>query len=128
MKSKKKLAEQSRKELQKQGPFKGRIVTPIKAFKNFYRAEDYHQDYYKKSKLKYTFYRYSSGRDQFLKKTWRDFKDFRSFPLLKGEREKNKKTNADSEEIMGNSSTNKSSEHKTDNFKSDSKIGKKPLL
>jgi peptide methionine sulfoxide reductase msrA/msrB len=38
----------------------------------FYKAEDYHQDYYKKSSLRYKYYRFSSGRDQFLKKIWRD--------------------------------------------------------
>ena len=51
----KKIAEQSKKELQKKGPFKEQIVTPIQAFKNFYKAEKYHQDYYKKSRLKYSF-------------------------------------------------------------------------
>lgn len=82
----KKWAEQSKKELEEKGPFKKPIVTPIKSFKNFYRAEDYHQDYYKKSKLKYVFYRYRSGRDQFLKKTWGNFKDFRPFPPSKSKK------------------------------------------
>ena len=36
----------------------------------FYTAEDYHQDYYKTHSLRYKFYRYNSGRDQFLKKAW----------------------------------------------------------
>lgn len=88
----KKLAEQSKKELEKKGPFKEQVVTPIKAFKNFYRAEEYHQDYYKKTKIssyKYKYYRYRSGRDQFLEKTWGNFTDFRSFPPLK---HKNKKS------------------------------------
>ena len=79
----KKTAEDSKKELQAKGPFKEKIVTPIKAFTAFYKAEDYHQDYYKKSKLKYNYYRYLSGRDQFLKKAWKNFKDFRSNPPLK---------------------------------------------
>lgn len=80
------LAEQSKKELQEKGPFKKEIVIPVKAFKNFYKAEDYHQNYYKKSRLKYTFYRRLSGRDQFLKKIWKNFKDFRPFPSLKNEK------------------------------------------
>ena len=71
----KKLAGQSKKEMEEKGPFKEKIVTPILAFKNFYKAEEYHQDYYKKNSLKYKFYRYRSGRDQFLKKTWADEKD-----------------------------------------------------
>ena len=76
----KKLAEQSKKELEEKGPFKQDIVTPIKAFKNFYKAEEYHQDYYKKSLVKYKFYRWRSGRDQFLEETWGKFKDFRKTP------------------------------------------------
>ena len=70
----KKQAEQSKKILEQKGPFKKPIVTAILAFKNFYKAEEYHQDYYKKNQLKYKFYRYRSGRDQFLKKTWERFK------------------------------------------------------
>ena len=82
----KKQAEKSKKELQDKGPFKEPITTPILAFKNFYKAEDYHQDYYKKNRLKYKFYRFRSGRDQFLKKTWDKVKDFRQLPLFKGKR------------------------------------------
>ena len=71
----KELAEKSKQKLQNHGPFKGqKIVTPIKAFTNFYKAEEYHQDYYKKNSKKYTYYRWRSGRDQFLKKTWANFK------------------------------------------------------
>ena len=66
----KKLAEQSKTDLAKNGPFKASIVTPIKAFESFYTAEEYHQDYYKKNSMKYKFYRWRSGRDQFLKKKW----------------------------------------------------------
>ncbi len=35
-------------------------------------AEDYHQDYYKKSKVRYNYYRYASGRDQYLDKIFGD--------------------------------------------------------
>ena len=73
-------AEQSKKELEQKGPFKEPIVTPILAFKKFYKAEDYHQDYYKKNRLKYNFYRYRSGRDQFLKKTWGSAKKSQTSP------------------------------------------------
>ena len=38
----------------------------------FYKAEEYHQDYYKKNPIRYKFYRYNSGRDQYLKKIWGD--------------------------------------------------------
>jgi len=39
-------------------------------FTNFYPAEEYHQDYYKKNPLRYKYYRWHSGRDQFLEKVW----------------------------------------------------------
>ncbi len=38
----------------------------------FYLAEDYHQDYHKKNAVRYKFYRYGSGRDQYLSKIWGD--------------------------------------------------------
>ena len=85
----KKIAEESKRELEKKGPFKGKITTPILAFKNFYKAENYHQDYYKKNPLKYKYYRYRSGRDQFLKKTWGLFKDFRPSSLLQRRNKQN---------------------------------------
>ena len=36
-------------------------------FKNFYLAEDYHQDYYKKNPIRYNYYKYSCGREQRIK-------------------------------------------------------------
>jgi peptide methionine sulfoxide reductase msrA/msrB len=66
----KKLAEASKKALAESGKFEKPIVTEILPFKAFYPAEDYHQDYYKNHKLKYKFYRYNSGRDQYLDKVW----------------------------------------------------------
>jgi len=97
----KKISLQSKKELKEKGPFKKKIVTRIIPFKNFYKAEDYHQNYYKKNKLKYSFYRYRSGRDQFLKKIWTDFKDFRKLTLLKSDKlqKDRKKKKTKSEEL-----------------------------
>jgi peptide methionine sulfoxide reductase msrA/msrB len=66
----KRLAEESKEALNKSGKFNKPIVTEILKFTKFYEAEDYHQDYYKTHALKYKFYRYASGRDQFSEKVW----------------------------------------------------------
>jgi peptide methionine sulfoxide reductase msrA/msrB len=64
------LAEKSRQKLGQSGRFDKPVVTEIIALGQFYPAEDYHQDYYKKNALRYKFYRFGSGRDQFLNKVW----------------------------------------------------------
>ncbi len=66
----KRLAEKSKEALSKSKKFNKPIATEIVKFTKFYEAEDYHQDYYKTHSLKYKFYRYESGRDQFLAKVW----------------------------------------------------------
>lgn len=49
-----------------------RIATKITAASQFYRAEAYHQDYYKKNPKRYSYYRWSCGRDKRLKDIWGD--------------------------------------------------------
>jgi peptide methionine sulfoxide reductase msrA/msrB len=66
----KQLAEASKKRLAESGRFGKPIVTEIIKLTAFYPAEDYHQDYYKKSELRYKFYRWNSGRDKFLEQVW----------------------------------------------------------
>ena len=43
------------------------VQTLVLPFKNFYLAEDYHQDYYKKNPIRYNYYKYSCGREQRIK-------------------------------------------------------------
>jgi peptide methionine sulfoxide reductase msrA/msrB len=64
------LAEASKKRLEESGVFKTMIVTPIVDAPTFWKAEEYHQDYYKKNPIRYSYYRSRSGRDTFLEKAW----------------------------------------------------------
>ncbi|MCK4535846.1 MAG: peptide-methionine (S)-S-oxide reductase MsrA [Desulfuromonadales bacterium] len=66
------LAEESRDTLTASGVFASQLVVEITPASDFYPAEEYHQDYYQKNPVRYKFYRYNSGRDQFLKKIWGD--------------------------------------------------------
>jgi len=63
-------AEQSRDALAQSGRLNGPIATVIVPADRFYRAEDYHQDYYEKNSVRYNFYRFGSGRDRYLEATW----------------------------------------------------------
>ena len=66
------IAEASRKAMDESGRFPGPIVTPIIPAAVFYEAEEYHQDFYKKSPKEYKEDRRISGRDEFIKKYWGD--------------------------------------------------------
>ncbi len=80
-----KAAENSLKKLAQSGRYQRPVTLEIMPFKTFYVAEDYHQDYYKVSPIRYKYYRYRSGRDQFLEKTWGDdlHPDFRKYGEMK---------------------------------------------
>ncbi len=68
----KSLAEKSKEELGKSGRFDKPIVTEIINASVFYKAEAYHQCYYRTNPIPYEFYRVNSGREQYLKKIWND--------------------------------------------------------
>ena len=63
------IAERSRDALLASGRFK-EIQTEIVKAGTFYPAEAYHQDYYKKNPLRYSYYRHGCGRDDRLKELW----------------------------------------------------------
>ncbi len=63
-------AEVSKKQLAASGIFDQPIVTEILPLETFYKAEAYHQDYYKKNPIRYKWYRSGSGRDRYLEKIW----------------------------------------------------------
>ncbi|GLO60311.1 peptide-methionine (R)-S-oxide reductase [Vibrio sp. MACH09] len=62
------IAEQFMQEIDQSGIFLKPLATELIAFEKFWPAEDYHQDYYKKSKIRYKYYRNASGRDRYLDK------------------------------------------------------------
>lgn len=66
----KKLAEKSLRDLEKSKKFTKKIVTLITPFKEFYPAEEHHQDYYKKNPERYKTYSSGTGRKEFIEKQW----------------------------------------------------------
>ena len=68
----KKLAEKSKVELESSGKFNKPIVTAITVAPEFYIAEEYHQDFYKKQSMRYQMYAQASGRKGYLENTWRE--------------------------------------------------------
>lgn len=68
----KRIAEKAKDDLALSGIFDKPIVTQILPASTFYKAEDYHQGYYKEQPLRYKSYRSGSGRDSFLDKHWKD--------------------------------------------------------
>ncbi|NBF40437.1 MAG: peptide-methionine (S)-S-oxide reductase MsrA [Spirochaetes bacterium] len=65
------LAEESREEIAESNDFgMRRIQTDIRQLEEFYRAEEYHQDYYRKNPLRYSLYVRSCGRERRLEELW----------------------------------------------------------
>jgi peptide methionine sulfoxide reductase msrA/msrB len=89
----KELAEASKEALASSGKFDKPIVTKVLPASTFYKAEDAHQDYYKKNPISYKINELGSGRGIFLDKTWgsdrlvkssiSDYKDFNKEEKLK---------------------------------------------
>ncbi|MFP4012203.1 MAG: peptide-methionine (S)-S-oxide reductase, partial [Spirochaetaceae bacterium] len=67
------LAERSKRELEESGRLAPRqIHTDIRHMEEFYRAEEYHQDYYRKNPLRYRLYVTGCGRESRLEELWGD--------------------------------------------------------
>ena len=64
----KKLIEKDIKDLQNK--FNKKVVTYIRNFEKFYKAEEYHQDFYKIKLERYLKYKKACGREELLKRIW----------------------------------------------------------
>ena len=73
----KKIAEKSKNKLIQSGRFKKPIITPLIKASTFYQAEEYHQDFFKKSYIRYKVYRAGSGRDEYINRQWGDDKEYK---------------------------------------------------
>lgn len=65
-------AERSLEILGQSNRFDQPMAVELISFEIFFAAEEYHQDYYSKNPLRYKYYRYNSGRDQYLASVWGD--------------------------------------------------------
>lgn len=66
----KRSAEESKRAIEQSKRFSTPVVTEVKAASEFYPAEEYHQDFYKKNPIRYKYYKFTCGRAQRLETLW----------------------------------------------------------
>ncbi len=66
----KRIAEAEKQRINDSGKYDKMVTIDIIKLGKFYKAEEVHQNYYKKNPLRYKLYRRGSGRDRYLEKTW----------------------------------------------------------
>ena len=65
----KKIIENSKSEIERK--FNSKVVTYVRDFKKFYKAEENHQDYYEKKFINYLLYKKGCGREKRLNNIWK---------------------------------------------------------
>lgn len=98
------IAEHARTALAESGRYPKPVTIEIASFDTFYRAEEYHQNFYKKNPIRYNVYTFNSGRYQFVDKHWGeernvDYTGFSNEDFLEERAERTEWTKPDDKEL-----------------------------